>query len=157
MEAHIQADSNTERALHYNTQFGEVSLREDKLISFPEGILGFGDCTVFGLSAMPSEESTPFMLLQCVNDPEVVFLVADPKLMGFNYTDADKAEAVKETNLDAETTEMLVILRMHKQEGVDSCHLTANVKAPILIDSAARIGRQHILTNQDYTTQQAVG
>jgi flagellar assembly factor FliW len=156
MEANIQADSTTERALQYTTQFGEVSLREDKLISFAEGILGFADCTVFGLSAMPSEESSPFMLLQCVNDPEVVFLVSDPKILGFEYTAEDKAEALNGTDLDATTTEMLVILRMHKQDDADSCHLTANIKAPILIDSEARTGRQHIMTNAEYTTQQSV-
>ncbi len=156
MEAHIQADSTTNRSLQYATQFGEVNLREDKLISFTKGILGFSDCTVFGLSTMPTEESSPFMLLQCVNDPEVVFLVADPKILGFNYTEEDMQEAIKDTNFDASTTEMLVILRMHKQDGSDSCHLTANVKAPILIDSIARTGCQHIMTNPDYTTQQSV-
>jgi flagellar assembly factor FliW len=155
MEAHIQPDSKTERALQYTTQFGEVSLREDKLISFPEGLLGFGDCTVFGLSAMPSEKDSPFMLLQCVNDPEVVFLVANPKLMGFEYTEEDKSEALEGTDLDAKTTEMLVILRMHKDDA-ESCYLTANIKAPILIDSEARVGRQHIMTNGEYTTQQAI-
>lgn len=156
MDAQIQADSTTERALQYTTQFGEVSLREDKLISFAEGMLGFVDCTVFGLSTMPSEESSPFMLLQCVNDPEVVFLVSNPAILGFEYTDKDKEEALDGTELNAATTEMLVILRMHKQEDADSCYLTANVKAPILIDSASRIGRQHIMTNTDYTIQQAV-
>lgn len=150
LEHNIPAD----KALVYQTRFGEVTLRDDRLINFPKGLLGFADCTTFGLSKIPNAEESPIMLLQCVNEPEIGFLVADPKLLGANIEDADIANAMKEAGMSAESTGVLVILTMYDQE--DSYYLTANLRAPLLVDSRTREARQHILANKEYTTQHKI-
>lgn len=140
-----------EKALTYNTRFGEVALREDRLITFKNGLLGFTGCTTFGLSRIPNADESPILLLQCVNEPEIAFLVADPSAIGLEIKDEDLSKAVKECQMTKENVQSLVILTMYDQD--DSYYLTANLRAPLLIDSRTRQARQHILANKNYTTQ----
>ncbi len=142
---------STENSLTYQTRFGEVALREDRLISFPKGLFGFDDCTVFGLSRMPNSSESPLLLLQCVNEPDLSFIVADPHALGLEIKEEDRATAFKETDMSKIDTQFLVILTMYDQG--DSYYMTANMRAPILINSESRLGCQHILINKDYTTQ----
>jgi flagellar assembly factor FliW len=150
----IAKNTDHSRTLVYDTRFGQVHLREDRLISFPDGLFGFADCTVFGLSALPNVDESPLLLLQCVNEPDVAFMVADPNVLGLELKEEDKRQALKETKMPAEDTQFLVILTMYDHG--DGYYVTANTKAPLMLDSLRRIGRQHILTNQAYSTQQKI-
>ena len=157
MQQAMVYDNNTpnDNTLVYNTRFGEVSLHEDRLITFPKGILGFPDCTTFGLSRLPNAEESPIMLLQCVNEPEIGFLVADPKIMGLNIQGEDISLAVDDMKMDVDATQTLVILTLYnKTEG--DYYLTANMRAPLFVDSSKREARQYILANKDYSTQQKI-
>ena len=140
-----------EKKLTYQTRFGEVNLRDDRLISFPRGLLGFEDCTVFGLSQLPNADESPLLLLQCINEPQFAFVVADPAVLGLEIADADKTKALHETGMKAEKTQFLSILTLYDQG--ESYYVTANLKAPIMIDTTTRIARQHVFTSGHYTTQ----
>ncbi|MFZ2620324.1 MAG: flagellar assembly protein FliW [Alphaproteobacteria bacterium] len=142
------------RTLVYPTRYGDVHLREDRLMSFADGLFGFSDCTVFGLSKLPNVDSSPIMLLQCVNEPDIGFMVADPTALGLTIKEEDRRAALKETRMPAEDTQFLVILTMYDHG--DGYYVTANMRAPLLLDSTKRIGRQHILTNKAYSTQQKI-
>jgi flagellar assembly factor FliW len=142
------------RELTFQTRFGEVKLREDRLVDFPQGLFGFHECTSFGLTRLPNAENSPLLLLQCVNVPAVAFLVADPALLGLEIKAEDRAEALTETKLPAADTQFLTILTLY--DGGQGYSLTANLRAPLLIDSAGRIGVQHILANTTYTTQHKI-
>lgn len=149
-ENHVPQD----KALYFTSKFGEVTLREDKLITFEAGILGFSQCTTFGLARLPGAEESPIMLLQCVNEPEISFLVADPSTLGAFINDKDKADALKQTGMSKEDTQFLTILTMYDQDS--SYYLTANMRAPLMVDSRSREARQHILSNKDYSTQHKI-
>ena len=152
----ITTDSQSpDRELVYPTRFGEVRLREDRLLSFPVGILGFPHCTVFGLSHMPDNSASPILLLQSVNEPGLSFLVADPAMLGVTIADADRQEALKELGLTSAATQLLVILTLHDNHG-EGYFLTANTKAPLCIDSQSRVGYQYIFHNKAYSTQHKV-
>lgn len=142
------------KTLVYTTRYGDVHLREDRLIAFPNGLFGFGDCTVFGVSKLPNVDESPLMLLQCVNEPDVAFMVGDPAVLGLSIDVEDKKQALKETKMPAEHTQFLVILTMYDHG--DGYYVTANMRAPILVDSAKRVAKQHILTNKEYSTQQKI-
>lgn len=140
-----------EKKLTYQTRFGEVNLRDDRLLSFPRGLLGFEDCTVFGLSQLPNTDESPLLLLQCINEPQFAFVVADPAVMGLTIESEDREKAMADTNMSKETTQFLSILTLYDQG--DSYYVTANLKAPIMIDTTTRVARQHVLTSGNYTTQ----
>ena len=96
---------------------------------------------------MPQSDESPLLLLQSVNDPSITFLSADPSVLGLRYSDEDRKKAIKEVGFNPKDTQMLVILTLY-QDG-EAGYLTANMRAPILIDSAQRVGRQHKLTDGD--------
>ncbi|MCP5405307.1 MAG: flagellar assembly protein FliW [Pseudomonadaceae bacterium] len=146
--------SDAGEELTFQTRFGEVSLRKDRLIDFPQGLFGFRECTQFGLTRLPNVDESPILLMQCVNAPEVAFLVADPNILGLKIAEADSSEAMIETNFPKDDTQLLSILTLY--DNGDSYYLTANLKAPILIDSSKRTGVQYILSNKDYTTQHKI-
>lgn len=142
------------QATKYTTRFGEVELREDRLIDFPDGLFGFRDCTKFGLTRLPNVDESPLLLLQCVNRPEIAFLVADPNILGLNLKDADREQALTDTKMEKDHTQFLSILTMY--DTGESYTITANLRAPLLVNSKTRTARQHILPNKEYTTQHKV-
>lgn len=144
----------TDEALTFTTRFGEVSLRADRLITFPHGLFGFRECTQFGIAKLPNVEGSPLMLMQCVNQPAIAFLVADPEALGAPLTEGDKTEALEDTKLASSSTQFLTILTLY--DAGENYYLTANLKAPVLIDSANRTGVQFILSNKSYSTQHKV-
>ena len=140
--------------LRYSTGFGDVALRDDRLLSFPTGLLGLPICTVFGLSRMPSSDESPLLLLQSVNDPTITFLCADPSVLGLQYDEEDRKKAIKEVGFNAKDAQFLVILTLYQDD--EAGYLTANMRAPVIIDSSERTGRQHVLSNKNYSTQQKI-
>jgi flagellar assembly factor FliW len=140
--------------LIFTTRFGEVKLRKDRLIKFPQGLFGFKECTSFGLTRLPNVDESPILLMQCVNEPQVAFLVADPSVLGLSIKDDDRSEALRDTQLSKGDTQFLSILTLY--DNGDSYYLTANLKAPLLIDSNQRTGVQYILSSKDYTTQHKI-
>lgn len=152
--APVSAVTDAGDELVFATRFGEIRLRKDKLISFPQGLFGFRECTNFGLSRLPNVDESPILLMQCVNEPGVAFLVADPKLLGLAIKPEDADEAVTGANMPKKDTQLLSILTLY--DNGDSYYLTANLKAPILLDSMGRMGLQYILSSKDYTTQHRI-
>ncbi len=84
----------------------------------------------------------------------MAFLVADPTVLGLELKDADREAALSETSYASEDTQFLTILTLY--DNGDSYYLTANLKAPLLVDSNQRTGVQFILTSKNYTTQHKI-
>ncbi len=140
--------------MNFTTRFGEISVRTDRILDFPHGLFGFRECTQFGLAKLPNVDNSPLLLMQCINQPSIAFLVADPETLGVGYTSADKQEAIEETKLGVVSTQMLTILTLY--DAGENYYLTANLKAPVLIDSNRKAGVQFILSNKNYSTQHKV-
>lgn len=154
IDQHISPLPDTRRSLTYDTSFGEIHLREDRLLSFSKGLLGLTGCTVFGLSRLPNVDESPLLLMHCVNDPHITFLVADPKVLGLPLTEEDKKQAIKDVGFNPKDTQFLVILTLYSDG--EAGYLTANLRAPVLIDSTSRQGVQYILANKAYNTQHKI-
>lgn len=148
------ADVDTGATLQYTTRYGDIHLREDRLISFPQGLFGFNHCTVFGLTKIPNLDESPILLLQCVNEPEVSFMVAAPELLGLEIAAADRKQALKDTNMPENLTQFVLILTLYDHG--EGYYITANLRAPVLIDSERRIAKQYIMSNKTYSTQAQV-
>ncbi|MCP4354271.1 MAG: flagellar assembly protein FliW [Proteobacteria bacterium] len=144
---------NSEDKLTFQTQYGEVKLSEEKLISFENGIVGFSNCTVFGLANHPGAEESPILILQCVNDPEVNFAMIDYKSVNFEFAEADYLEAIKAADINAKDALLLLIIRgTENSDGIKS--VLVNTKAPIVLDTTNKVAKQVILNNKELSTQQ---
>lgn len=126
--------------------FGTIEIDEKKILDFPEGLPGFENVKKFILLGKLEEES-PFQWLQSVDSPELAFVVIDPRLIKPDYiVDVDDNEAeileVKDTN------NVLVYSIVVVPEDITA--MTANLKAPVLINTENNKGKQMINRNDEY-------
>lgn len=138
--------------LKFQTQYGDIKLEQDKLISFADGIIGFSNCTVFGLAKHPGAPESPILIMQCVNSPDVNFAVVDYKSLNFEYSEADYAEAIKASGIKAKDAVLLLIIRgVENEDGAKS--VLVNTKAPVVLDTESKLAKQVILNSKELSTQ----
>ncbi len=134
-------------------RFGPVDVDEDKIIHFPKGLPGFPGCTEFVV--MDHDTDTPLKWLQCVDRSEVSFLVIEPEQILLSYG-LDVPEPVlaflgwqKETG-DPKDVIVFVILT------VDGTNLSANLRAPVVVNVETRRAQQMILDDPEIPLQHPV-
>lgn len=128
------------------TRFGEIEFKDDELIYFPKGVLGFEDDTNF-LLIKPDQEN-PLAFLQSITTPELTFVVAEPFSFYQDY-EFDIAESVKEELEIEEIIDVAVWSILTIPE--DFHKATINLLAPIIINVNKRIARQIILNESKYS------
>jgi len=132
--------------------FGTLTIEEDKILTFPDGIPGFETTTRFVLIQNP-DETIPFHWLQAVDDPALAFVVANPFLIRADY-DIDLPQPVVD-RLEIQSpdeTEVYCILRVPEQVE----EMTINLTAPLVINRRTRIGKQVVLDDERYTPRHPV-
>ena len=75
-------------AVTLTTLFGEREFAWDKAIYFPAGLKGFPDHNVFALASFPGDGSNAFILMQCLTEPELAFIVA-PLIWAYHKTHSE--------------------------------------------------------------------
>jgi len=126
---------------------GEQVIDPNSIINFPNGIPGFEDQTRFKLF---HQENNPIIFwLQSLDDELLTFSVASPALFNINYnlTLSDKEEQILALD-NAE--DIVVLILLHKDEDSQSPQqptIKGSIKAPLIINSAKRIGLQKVLSN----------
>jgi flagellar assembly factor FliW len=125
-------------------QFGEFTVPSESVISFKEGIPGFPELTGAVLvSAVETdgfegvEVATAFWWLQSVTHPELTFLCVDPWLVSQEY-EVDFDEGV----VEAENVEDIMVLTI---VSVTEDAMTANLRAPVVLNTAKKLGAQVVL------------
>jgi len=126
------------------TRFGKIQFSDDELIQFPEGILGFNDLKRFVLLDDPTDEI--FAWLQACDEPGIAFPVLEPELFTETY----------QINLTKSDFEVLKMNAQSKHRYFcivtipdDPTKMTANLKAPVVVNIEQRLARQCVL--QDNT------
>lgn len=134
-------------------RFGPIDVDEDKVIHFPRGLPGFPDCT--GFIVMDHDTETPLKWLQCVDRPEVAFLVVEPEQIMVSYG-LEIPEPVlaflgwKSDTGDPRDVAIFVILT------VDGSNLSANLRAPVVVNVKNRRAQQMILDDPEIPLQHPV-
>lgn len=133
-------------------RFGKIPVQEDKILSFPKGILGFSDNKNFVL--FPHGEGSPFFWLQSVQDGSLAFVVMNPQLVKQDYsidieeTVLDELEARETTDLDV----MCIVSIPHDQPQ----KMTINLLGPIIINTNKRRALQIVCSDEKYSHRQPV-
>lgn len=129
-------------------RFGEIEVGEGDIIVMKGSILGFERLRRFIL--LIHDDHTPLWWLQAVDDPAVAFVVVNPRVVKPDYN-----PAVPEADLEfldirnKDDIALLAIVTVRMQPfGV-----TANIKAPILINAKNKIAKQVVLDEPDYPIQ----
>lgn len=126
--------------------FGQLEVDEKGIIDFPEGLPGFEDAKRFVLIANGGEDSI-FQWLQSIDNMDLAFVVIDPKIIKDDYIVDVPEEEVEELQID-ESSETIVLCIVVVPE--DLAKMTANLKAPVIINNTSKKGKQVVLDNNDY-------
>ena len=87
-------------------------------------------------------DNSPLSLLRSLDEPEIQFVVAPPAVFFPDYA-PEIDDATAETLGIASAEEVLVLLVVNPGDGIASA--TANLLAPVLVNTATRRGGQVIL------------
>lgn len=127
---------------------GEVEIREEDVIVFPDGILGFEESMKFILLDIPENEF--FKILQDVDREYVSFIVTDPFKFKEDYEmEVPDSELLK---INIRKKEQIAMLNIVTLSDVFE-NSTMNLLAPIIMNTENRIGKQYVLNNVSYSTK----
>ncbi len=126
------------KKLVIRTKLGEREIARDSILYFPHGLIGLDDKREFVLIQV--RENSPFLLLQCVTDPGLGLLVADPYpfLPDYNV----KLEAPEKKLLQVESIRQIAVLVTVTIPKDRPEATTLNLSGPIILNTKARLGLQ---------------
>ncbi len=137
-----------------DTRFGKVVLQKNNPIVFPRGLLGMPDKFHFFLTEFPSEKLEKFKLLQCLDDYALSFITLPLDVHNGIITTEDLSLACTELGIAKESLAVLLIVTVHRTPS--KVTLSVNARAPVLIDSSARIAVQHVFQSDKYKVQHVI-
>lgn len=128
--------------------FGKIDIEDDKIIEFPMGIIGFENLKKFALIYdSEREERSKISWLQSMEEPLMVLPVINPIDITEEYTPIIEDELTKSIG-DPADADILILVTMSIPS--DLTKMTANLKAPIIINTVNRQAMQVIAENEDY-------
>ncbi|MBE5967371.1 MAG: flagellar assembly protein FliW [Lachnospiraceae bacterium] len=129
--------------------FGEIDLDENKIVNFENGILGFEDYKKYTIlyDNENGEGSSDVSWLQSLEEPALAIPVMSPFLVRENYNPEVEDELLKPLG-DMQPEDIAVFVSITVP--ADITKLSANLKAPFIINAKTRKGAQIIAENQDY-------
>ncbi len=130
------------------TRFGAIDLDEKMIIEMKGPILGFERLRKFIL--LKQDEQTPFSWFQSIEDGSLAFIVMNPQMVKPDYepeiSDLDVALLEIETAADVV---LLSIITVRSNPTL----ISANLRAPIVINSKKRNAKQIVLDDPDLPIQ----
>lgn len=138
--------------MEVKTKFhGEIKLLDEDIITFLGGIPGFQDDNQFAV--LPLEGDNTFFILQSLNTTELAFVIVNPFHYFPEYDFTLEDQVVEKLNITS-TEDVLVYSVLTIQEPFENT--TANLQAPIIINSKKKQGKQVILNSDNYTTRHKI-
>lgn len=133
------------------SRFGLVELKSEDILTFNEGLLGFQDLRQFILLDDPNDDI--FAWLQSCELPSIAFPVLEPEIFGHKYATALNRTDSESLKLQAgQTPAYLNIITIPD----DATEMTANIKAPIVINVDQRIARQCVLQDNNLAIKEKI-
>ncbi|MDF2944210.1 MAG: hypothetical protein K0S01_3068 [Herbinix sp.] len=128
--------------------FGEINLDESKVIYFDNGILGFEEYKKYTLLFDDEKGERPdISWLQSLDEPALAIPVVSPFLVKPDYNPEVEDELLKSLG---ELTEDNIVVMVSVTIPTDVEKISANLKAPFILNSDSKKGAQLIIENSDY-------
>lgn len=131
------------------SRFGEIEADDDAIIFFAAGIPAFEEEREFLI--IPYEEGSPYVFLQSLRTPDLAFLMTMPLIFFPDYEFTIDDDVEKELGLTS--PDQVLIYAILTLSGKEIRDLTANLMAPIIINTATRRAKQIVLESSPYTTK----
>jgi len=131
---------------------GRLTVPADQIITFASGLPGFPEARRFAL--INNQLKPPFYCLQCVENPALAFVVADPTALVPEYRPKNGTTTLKE--LQASSPEDLRALVTLTIPSGQPREMTANLMSPFLINPVQGVGKQVVIEKPHYSHQHPV-
>jgi flagellar assembly factor FliW len=142
----IQAIDRSSTMQVRTTRFGTVEIADNRVITFPRGLLGFPEHKRYCLLE-PSQDAC-FFWLQSLDDPALAFVVTDPSFFVPDYSVPIRSEQMSDLSLQRiEDAQVFVIVNKVDQA------LTGNLQGPLVINTLTRNAEQFVLAEKKWTTR----
>jgi flagellar assembly factor FliW len=129
------------------SRFGDIAIDEERVMTFPRGLLGFPSHQRFAL--IQTGQGNYFFWLQSLDDPALAFVVTDPTTFFKDYEVPMREETLGDLEFsDLKFAQVFVICNKIGD------WLTGNLLGPIIVNSEKRIAQQVVLTEKKWTTRQ---
>jgi len=135
--------------MRLNTRlFGEIEVAEEKIITFPNGIIGFPDMTKFTL-IYDEEQGTGagIQWLQSLDEPVFAMPVMDPLTIKADYNPEIEDELLKHIG-NVENDNLIVFVTITVP--ADITKMSVNLQGPIIINVDERKACQVIVDGELY-------
>ena len=118
-----------------SSRFGTFEVNDDTLLVFPSGILGFSECTQYVI--LDHDTDAPFKWLQCVEEPQLAFVILDPAFFNPDYRIELSLDAMIEIQKqDGDELSVVTILTIPSD---DPAAVTANLRGPLVMNHRTRL------------------
>lgn len=132
------------------SRFGALEVSEADIINLSEGLMGFEDLHRYFI-VDPSDD-TMILWFQSIDRSEIAFPILEPKIFRPDYRVRLSANELRLLKIDSVAKpETLVYSILTIPE--DPRGMTANLKAPIVINVKDSIGRQVVLQENEYSVK----
>lgn len=122
------------------TRFGELEVDKKDIIEFPEGLLGFENLKSFFI--VDPGDQTLILWLQSTDNGATAFPIIEPRIFNSAYTIKLLPIELNSLNLDNLSNASVYAILTIPQ---NISEMSANLKAPIIINNKTRAARQIVL------------
>ncbi len=123
-------------------QFGELEFEERIVYHFASGLFGFEEYHDFII--IDDKDTEPLRWLVSIDDPDVGFAILEASLLA--------PKLYRELPHEDSASAVFVVVVLKR----DPDPITANLKAPIVLNLSSRTGKQIVLNSDEYSTEQKI-
>lgn len=127
--------------------FGEITIDDEKIIQFPNGIIGFPELTDFALIHDEEKGTDTIHWLQSLQEPAFAMPVMDPLIVCPDYNPEVDDELLNSIG-EIVPEELLVMVTVTVPKDIKN--MTVNLKGPMVINAAQRKATQVIVEGDEY-------
>lgn len=131
-----------------STRFGSFEVRDESIVTFPSGLLGFPEQQRYVI--LDHDTEAPFKWLQSVEEPSLAFVILDPAMIHPSYQIDVPADALAEIRAEQKAELALVVILTIPSD--DPGRITANLRGPLVISHQTKLGKQMVLS-EDFPTR----
>jgi flagellar assembly factor FliW len=129
--------------------FKDLVYSKDDVITFSSGIPGFEKSRQYVIVSIP--EYAPFEWLVCTGGSRLRFAIINPMLFTPEYSPAMVKEQLEDLEISKPEDLLLYTIVTIRENPLES---TANLVGPIVINREKRLGKQIIIDDDRYSTQE---
>lgn len=127
--------------------FGTITIDDDKVINFPNGIVGFPDLQDFALMHdSENSDGKGLSFLVSIQEPAFSMPVMNPLLVKDDYNPVVEDDYLIPLG-ELKEEDMLVLVTVTVPHEIE--HMSVNLMAPIIINAASRKAAQVILNDDE--------